>query len=61
MRRGKDSSTNRVADPVVSDFDVLRTVVYRVVEIDQSDSALVVDAEVDRVVSDEFEFLEEGA
>ena len=61
VRRKNYAFVNRVANPVISDFDVFRVLVYRVVEIDQSDSALVVDAQVDRFVGNDIELLEKNA
>ena len=44
---------------MVTNLDVFRTFVYRVVQIDQRDRTLVVNAHVDRLVSDEPELMEE--
>jgi hypothetical protein len=61
MRRKNDTLANGVANPVVADLDMFRAFVHRVVEIDQRDRTLVVDAQVDRVVNDESNFSEQRA
>ena len=58
MRGINNAFANRVANPVVTNLDVFRALVHRVVEIDQRYRALVVDSEVDRVVNDEADLLQ---
>ena len=60
MRGRNDAFSNCIANPVISHFDVFRALVYRVVKINQSDSALVVDVQVDRFVGNNIELLEKN-
>ena len=56
--RGRNKSfANSVTNPVISDFDMFRALVHQAVEIDQRDSALVVNAEVNGLVANKLEFL----
>ena len=61
MRGRNEAFANGVANPVIANLDVLRALIDRVVEVDQGDCALVVDAEVDGVIADDSEFEEESA
>ena len=61
VRRSNYTFANGVANPMVTNLNVFRAFVYRVVQIDQSDRALVVDSKIDSVVVDESEFTEESA
>ena len=57
VRRKYKTFANGVANPMITDFDVFRALINRVVEIDQSDGALVVNTKVNGVgVVDEVEF-----
>ena len=53
VRRKNNAFADRIADPVISYFNMFQAFVYRVVEIDQSDSALVVDTQVDQLVGND--------
>ena len=48
VRRRNYTLANGVANPVVTDFDVFRALVHRVVEVDQCNRTLVINAKVDR-------------
>ena len=61
MRRRNDAFVKRIADPVISNFDVFRTFVHRIIKVDQGDGALIVDTKVDRFIADELKFVEQGA